>query len=201
MGIAGVEPRQLALTVGMTGSGSTDSPAPSPTIDNITASTRFDGPTSAMAIDSASPLDTRAKIDIDSAINFDTNTKIDIDSAIDIAVGIAVLTVINTISQETEVDNARSAVIDTAPPSAADLTPIAIIIDPTSSMAGAVSVVTRGFDMAFRLFNFHMNNDGVAELISISDSTPPAAAPTHHQLSRAIPRRPYRWRHRRRNQG
>jgi hypothetical protein len=31
MGIAGVEPRQLALIVGTMGSGSTDSPAPSPT--------------------------------------------------------------------------------------------------------------------------------------------------------------------------
>jgi hypothetical protein len=192
VGIAGVEPRQLAPTVGMTGSGSTDSPAPSPTIDNITASTRFDSPTSAMAVDSASPLDTHAKIDIDStinfdtnakididsAINFDTNAKIDIDSAIDIAVGIAVPTVINTISPETEVDIARSAVIDIASPSAADLTPAAIIIDPTSSTAGAVSAVTGGFDMAFGLFNFHVNNDGVAKLISVSDSTPPAAAPS-----------------------
>jgi hypothetical protein len=31
--------------------------------------------------------------------------------------------------------------------------------------------------MAFRLFNFHVDNDGVAELISVSDSTPPVAAP------------------------
>jgi hypothetical protein len=67
MGIVEVEPRQFAPTVGTMGSGSTDSPAPSPTIDNLTASTRFDGPTSAMAVDSASPLD------IDSAINFDTS--------------------------------------------------------------------------------------------------------------------------------
>jgi hypothetical protein len=178
VGIAGVEPRQLALTVGMTGSGSTDSLAPSPTIDNITASPKFDGPTSTMAVDSASPLDTHTKIDIDSAINFDTNAKIDIDSAIDIAVGIAVPTIVNTTSPETEVDIARSAVIDTASPSAADLTPAAIIIDPTSSATGAVSAVTGGFDMAFGLFNFHVNDDGVAELISVSDSTPPAAAPS-----------------------
>jgi hypothetical protein len=177
MGIARVKPRQLAPTVGTTGSGSTDSPAPSPTIDNIIASPRFDGPTSTMAVDSALPLDTNANIDIDSAINFDTNAKIDIDSAIDIAVGIAMPTIVNTTSLETEVDIARSAVINTASPSAADLTPAAIIIDPTSSMTGAVSAVTGGFDMAFGLFNFHVNDDGVAELICVSDSAPPAAAP------------------------
>jgi hypothetical protein len=39
-------------------------------------------------------------------------------------------------------------------------------------------MVTGGFDMAFGLFNFHVDNDGVAELISISDSMPPAAAPS-----------------------
>jgi hypothetical protein len=32
--------------------------------------------------------------------------------------------------------------------------------------------------MAFGLFNFHVDNDGVAELISVSDSTPPAADPS-----------------------
>jgi hypothetical protein len=190
MGIARVEPRQLAPTVGTTGSGSTDSPAPSPTITNLTASTRIDGSTSATAVDSASLLniDTNAKIDIDTTIDtavgiavpivIDTNAKIDIDTAIDTAIGIAVPTVINTISPETKVDIAGSAIIDTASPSAADLTPAAIIIDPTSGTAGAVSAVTGGFDMAFGLFNFHVDNDGVAELISVSDSTPPAAAPS-----------------------
>jgi hypothetical protein len=214
MGIAGVEPRQLAPTVGTTGSGSTDSPALSPTITNLTASIRFDGSISATAVDSASPfdIDTNAKIDIDTTIDtavgiavptiIDTNTKIDINTAIDIAVGIAVLTVIDTnakididiaidtavgiavpividtISPETEVDIAGSAIIDTASPSAADLTPAAIIIDPTSGTTGAASTVTGGFDMAFGLFNFHVNNDGVAELISVSNSTPLAAAPS-----------------------
>jgi hypothetical protein len=85
--------------------------------------------------------------------------------------------VIDTIPSETEVDIARSAIIDTASPSVADLTPAATIIDPTSSPTGAVSAVTGGFDMAFGLFNFHVDNDGVAELISVSDSTPAAAAP------------------------
>jgi hypothetical protein len=32
--------------------------------------------------------------------------------------------------------------------------------------------------MAFGLFNFHVDNDRVAELISVSDSTPPAVAPS-----------------------
>jgi hypothetical protein len=35
MGIVGDKPRQLAPTVGTTGSGSTDSPAPSPTTAKI----------------------------------------------------------------------------------------------------------------------------------------------------------------------
>jgi hypothetical protein len=39
MGIAGDKPHQLAPTVGMTGSGSTDLPAPSPTIIDSPAST------------------------------------------------------------------------------------------------------------------------------------------------------------------
>jgi hypothetical protein len=158
-----------------------------------------------MAVDSASPLDidsainfdTGDKIDIDFTINttigiaaptiIDTNTKIDIDSAIDTTVGIAVSTVVNTISPETEVNIAGSTVIDTASPSAADLTPAAIIIDPTSSTARAVSAVTGGFDMAFGLFNFHVHNDGVAELISVSDSTPPAAAPNTSLVIEGIP--------------
>jgi hypothetical protein len=208
MGIAGVEPRQLAPIVGTTGSGSKDSSAPSPTIDNLTASTRFDGPTSAMA---AINFATSNKIDIDFAIDtavgiavptvIDTNAKINIDPAIDTVVGIVVPTVINTIASETKVDVAGSAVIDNASPSVADLTLAAIIIDPTSGIAEAVSAVTGGSDMAFGLFNFHVDNDGVAELISVTDSTPPAAVQARHQLSRAIPRRPYRWRHWRRNQG
>jgi hypothetical protein len=158
MGIAEVEPRQLAPTVGMTGSGSTDSPAPSPT---------------------------NAKIDIDITINtivgivvptvIDTNAKIDIDTTIDTVVGIAVPAIINTNPSEPEVDIAGSTVSDTASPSTTSLTPAATIVDPTSGMAGAVSTVTGGFDMAFELFNFRVDNDGAMELISISDSAPPMA--------------------------
>jgi hypothetical protein len=128
-----------------------------------------------MAVDSTSPFN------IDTnwlTISLDTNIKIDIDTAIDTAIGIAVPTVVDTIPSETEVDIAKSTVIDTALPSIADLTPAATIIDTTSSPAGAVSTVTGGFDMAFGLFNFHVDNDGVAELISVSDSMLLATAPS-----------------------
>jgi hypothetical protein len=81
--------------------------------------------------------------------------------------------IIDTNPSEAEVDIAGSTVIDTASPSTVDLTPAAIIIDPTSGTAGAASTVTGGFDMASGLFNFDMDSDGVAELISVSDSTPP----------------------------
>jgi hypothetical protein len=167
MGIAGVEPRQLAPTVGTMRSGSTDSPAPTPTITDLSTPTRFDGSSSTMAVDSASPIDTN----IDPlTINFDTNASIDIDTASNINVGITMPTVIDTAPPETEVDIARSTIIDTASLSIADLTPAATSIDPTSSPAGAVSARTGGFDMAFGLFNFHVDNDGVAELISVDTS-------------------------------
>jgi hypothetical protein len=128
-----------------------------------------------MAVDSASPFD----IDINPlTVNFDTNAKIDIDTTSTINVGIAVPAVIDTIPSETEVNIARSTVIDTASPSVTDLILAVIIIDPTSSTAGAVSAVTGGFDMAFRLFNFHVDNDKIAEMISGSNPTPPVAAPS-----------------------
>jgi hypothetical protein len=41
--------------------------------------------------------------------------------------------------------------------------------------------------MAFRLFNFHVYNDGVAELISVSDSTPLAADPSSSQAIEDAP--------------
>jgi hypothetical protein len=174
MGIAGVEPRQLAPTVGTTGSGSTDSLAPSPTIADLSMPTRFDDSSSAMAVDSAPPID----IDIDStSTNFDINTSIDVNTASTTIVGIAMPTIIDATPPVTMVDIAKSAIINTASPSIADLTPAATTIDPASSLAAAVSARTGGFDMAFGLFNFHVNNYGVAELISVSDSTPPAAEP------------------------
>jgi hypothetical protein len=129
-----------------------------------------------MAADSTSPFDTNIKTVIDSAPS--ANVKIDIDTAIDTAVGIAVPVVIDTIPSETEVNIAKSTVIDIASPSVADLTSAVTIIDTTSSPIGAVLAVTGGFDMAFGQFNFHMGNDGVAELISICNSTLLVAAPS-----------------------
>jgi hypothetical protein len=111
-------------------------------------------------------------------MNFDTNDKIDINSAIDTAIGITVPAIIDTNPPETTVDIAGLTIIDTASPSTANLTPAEIILDPTSGTAGAASAVTGGFDMAFGLFNFHVDSDGVAELISVSNSTPPVAAPS-----------------------
>jgi hypothetical protein len=51
-------------------------------------------------------------------------------------------------------------------------------VDPISSLTGTVSARTGGFDMAFGLFNFRVNGDGIAQLISISDSTPLVADPS-----------------------
>jgi hypothetical protein len=154
MGIARDKPHQLGPTVGTTGSGSTDSPVPSPTT---------------------------AKIDIDTVIgiaaptNIDTTAKIDIDTI----VGIAVPAVVDVNLAEPEIDAVDSTVIDSVSPSTANLTSAANVIDPTSGTAGTAP---GGYDMAFGLFNFHVDNNGVMELLSIGDSatlmaettTPPA---------------------------
>jgi hypothetical protein len=142
-------------------------------------------------------VDTNDKIDIDSNIDaaafiavsavINTNDKINIDSAIDTAVGITVPSVISTTSLEPEVDIAGSTVTGTASPSDAGLIPAAIIIDPTSGTMGAISATTRGFDMAFGLLNFHVDNDGIAELISVSDSMPPAMAPSTSPVAEGNP--------------
>jgi hypothetical protein len=97
MGITELESRQFAPTVGTTGSRSIDSPAPLPIIDNLTASTRLGGPASAMAVDSASPLDIDSAIDATAVPAIvDTNDKIDIDSAIDAAAVIVVPAIVDT---------------------------------------------------------------------------------------------------------
>jgi hypothetical protein len=137
-----------------------------------------------MAIDSASLID----INIDPlTINFNTNAGIDIDTASTINGGIAVPTIIDTTSPETKADITRSTVNNSASPSIADLALAATSIDPASSLAGAVSARTGGFDMAFGLFNFHVDNDGVAELISVSDSTLLAADPSSSQAIKDAP--------------
>jgi hypothetical protein len=100
MGIVGVEPHQLVPTVGTTGSRSMDSLAPSPTIADLSTSTRVDGSSSAMAVDSAPPI----SIDIDSPItNLDINTNIDVNTASTINISIVVPTVIDTTPPETDV--------------------------------------------------------------------------------------------------
>jgi hypothetical protein len=207
MGIAGVEPHQLEPTVGMTGSGSTDSPAPSPTNAKIDINTTIDA---VVGIAVPTIIDTNANIDIDTTIDtvigiamltiIDTNAKIDIDTTIDTVVGIVVPAVIDANPSEPEVDIAGSTVIDTASPSTTNLTLAVTIIDPTLGMAGAVSMVIEGFDMAFGLFNFYVDSDGAMELISISDLARSWLKQAHHQLSGANPRRSRYRCHRRRNQ-
>jgi hypothetical protein len=168
-----------------------------------------------MAVDSASPLDTDSaigaaaiiavptvidtndKIDIDSAIDtaaiiavpaiVDNNDKIDIDFAIDTAVGIAVPNVISTTSPEPEVDIAGSTITGIASPSDPGLILAAIIIGPTAGTTGAVLAITGGFDMASGLFNFHVDNDGVAELISVGDSMLLATAPSTSPVTKGNP--------------
>jgi hypothetical protein len=189
MGIAGVEPRQLAPTVGRTGSGSTDSPAPSPTIAKIDIANAID---TAVGIAMLANTDINAKIDtanaIDTAvgiavptnidINAETNVGVIIDTTIDTIAGIAVPAVIDVNPLEPEVDTIESIVIGIASSNATDLISATTIVGPTSGTTGAASAITGGFDMAFGLFNFHMDNDGVAELISVSDSAPPATTPS-----------------------
>jgi hypothetical protein len=165
MGIAGVEPHQLAPTVGTTGSGSTDSSALSPT--NV-------------KIDIANTIDTVIGIAVPTDIdtNTETNIGIIIDTTIDTVAGIAMPAIIDTNPLEPEVDIVESIVIDIAPSDATDLIPVATIVSPTSDTTGAVSAITGGFDMAFGLFNFHVDNDRVAKLISVSDSALPATTPS-----------------------
>jgi hypothetical protein len=52
------------------------------------------------------------------------------------------------------------------------------VVEPISSLTRTASGRTGGLDMAFGLFNFRVDDDQVAELISVSDSTPPAADPS-----------------------
>jgi hypothetical protein len=170
MGIAGDKPHQLALIVGTTGSGSTDSPAPSPTTAKIDIDT-------VIGIAAPTNADTTAKIDIDTVIgiaaptNVDTTTKIDIDTI----VGIAVPAVVDTNPVEQEINGIDSTVIDNVSPSTANLTATMNIIDPTS---GTIGTAPRGYDMAFGLFNFHVDSNGAMELLSIGESAPLVAEAT-----------------------
>jgi hypothetical protein len=181
MGIAGDKPRQLAPT----GSGSTDLPAPSPTttkididtIIGIAAPTNVDT-TSKIDVDTITGIaaltnvDTTSKIDVDTITgiaaptNIDTTSKIDVDTI----AGIAVPAIVNANPAKPEVD-----AVDNVSPSATKLAPMANVIDPTS---GTTGTVPGGYDMAFGLFNFHVDNNGAMELLSISESAPLVADTT-----------------------
>jgi hypothetical protein len=54
---------------------------------------------------------------------------------------------------------------------------VTTVVDPISSLTGSASARTGGFDMTLGFFNFHVDNDGAAELISIIESTPLVADP------------------------
>jgi hypothetical protein len=192
MGIAGVEPRQLAPSVGTTGSGSTDSPAPSPTNAKIDINPAIDA---AAVIAVSADVDTDAKININPAIDataiiavpaiVDTNAKIDINPTIDATAVIAVPAVVYT-DDKIDIDLAIDTAVGLAVPSFIGTTSL----EPEDDIAGStitIPTTAGGFDMAFGLFNFHGNNNGVAKLISVGDSMPPATAPTTSLVAEGNP--------------
>jgi hypothetical protein len=54
-------------------------------------------------------------------------------------------------------------------------TPVVTVVDPISCLTGSTSTRIGGFEMTFRLFNFHVDDDSTAEVISIIDPATPAA--------------------------
>jgi hypothetical protein len=125
MGIVGVDPRQLVPTVGMTGSGSTDLLAPSPTITDLPALTRIDGSSPATTVDSVSA--TTINIDIAS-------------SAIDTNIDTASPTIVDTIAS-IDVNIVSPTIIESAPVFAIDPL-VTTVIDPISSLMGSASART-----------------------------------------------------------
>jgi hypothetical protein len=194
MGIAGSITNQLAPTVGTTGSGSTDSPAPSPTNAKIDIAKTID---TAIGIAVLTDTDTNTKIDIANTIDtavgiavptdIDTNTETNIDTTIDTVASITVPAIIDANPLEPEVDIVESIVIDITSSNVTNLIPAVTIVGPTSGTTGEVSAITGGFDMAFKLFNIHVDNDGVAELISVGDSAPPATTPSTPPVTEGNP--------------
>jgi hypothetical protein len=149
-----------------------------------------------MVVDSAPPID----IDIATpAIHIDIASSaidigIDIDNASPTIIGIAMPTIIDATTPTTMVDITGSTIVDTASPSIVNSTsalaidsPATATIDPVSSLTGMVSARTGGFNMAFGLFNFHVDTNGGTELISISESPHPRRIQARHRLSGAIP--------------
>jgi hypothetical protein len=136
-----------------------DLPAPSPTTSKIDIDT-------IVGIVAPTNVDTTAKIDIDTIVgiaaptNVDTTSKIDIDTI----VCIVVPAIVNASLMEPEIDAIDSTIIDNVSPSTINFTPTANVIDPTS---GTTGIALGGYDMAFGLFNFHVDSNGVIELLSI----------------------------------
>jgi hypothetical protein len=186
MGIAGDKPRQLAPTVGTTGSGSTNSLAPSPTTTKINVDTII-GITAPTNVDTTTKSDVDTIIGITALTNIDTiigitvPTNIDTTSKINIntIAGIAVPAIVNANPAKPEVDAVDSIIVDNISTSTTNLTSAADVIDPTP---GTTGIAPGGYDMAFGLFNFHMDSNGAMELLFISESallvadttTPPA---------------------------
>jgi hypothetical protein len=164
MGIAGVEPCQLAPTVGTTRSGSTDSPAPSPTITNLLASTRIDGSSPITVVDSALP--TAIDIDIDTT-SFDidiTSSAIDVtSSAIDIDIDTASPTVVDA-TASTNVDTMSPTIIESTPVFAID-TMFAIWLD---DFITAVTISGRSRDNALQLLSLHLKDNARAWLNNLA---------------------------------
>jgi hypothetical protein len=141
-----------------------DSPAPSPTTSKIDIDT-------VVGIAAPTNDDTTSKINIDTVVGIAAPTNIDNSSKIDIdtIAGIAVPAIVNTNPMEPEIDAVDSTVIDSVSPSTINLAPTADVIDPPS---GTTGVALRGYDMAFGLFNFHVDGNGAIELLSIAESAP-----------------------------
>jgi hypothetical protein len=196
--------------VGTTGSGSTDSPAPSRTtskidIDtvvgiavpiNVDTASKIDidtvvGIAVPINVDTASKIDIKTVVGIAVPINVDTASKIDIDTVVGIAVpinvdtaskididtvaGIAVPAIVINNPMEPEVDAVNSTVVDNVSPRITDITLTADVIDPTS---GTTGIALGGYDMAFGLFNFHVDSNGAMELLSVAESAPLMAEKT-----------------------
>jgi hypothetical protein len=181
MGIAGDKPSQLAPIVETTGSGSTDSSAPSPTIVDTTSHTILDV-AAPIFVDTASPI----IIDTASPTIVDTASATILDVAAPTILDVAAPIIVDTASP-TILDVAAPITIDSAPTIAIN-TSTAAIVDPFPCSTGSASIRVRGFEMAFGSFNFYVDDAGVSELISMTDSVTPAdpAAPSAVVTQRAI---------------
>jgi hypothetical protein len=180
----------LAPTVGTTGSGSTDSPAPSPTTTIDTVINTAIDIVIKTAIDTI--IDTAIDTVIDTAIDTVIDTAIDtvIDTSIDAVTG-AAIDIAPSITDNIIGSTSPTVNVDSIKPTATlgldiDLVAAAIIGSILGS-AGPTSARTGGFDMAFGLFNFHVDDDGIAELISVSNAASPTADPSAPSAAGSTP--------------